>query len=334
MRIHSRLFATQHSQRFQSRGMATKVGLQLDYYMSAQFAGVACALVDNTYSQKGLSVDFLPICPVGEETARVRAYYHHNQTTVTVGSVEQNIFIPQLYRDPSLNLKAIAAMFYQSPLCLASLNHHSNHNPTAPIGAHEDTVELLQRIVGSSSRVVASPRPTKNTDLAQGTYRAIQAYTTTEVPALQRIHGKTSVQVQELEGWKGTQLGYSQMLFCPTEVLEHSELREVCQSFLEATFDGWAQAIQDPETAVRAVREARAMLGLDDEDNDHWDLESPEYELEFVQRCSAYVKETKVGNKYGVLVDQRFQQASAWLLEPDTKSVPKDFGLDTTALWK
>lgn len=330
-----RFLATKTTPPSKSRGMSTQVGLQLDYYMSAQFAGVASALVEDLYSNKGLSLQVLPICPVGEETTRVRHYYnHHNKKRVAIGSVEQNIFIPQLYRDSSLNLKAIAAMFYQSPLCLASLSSNNN-NSSEPIGAHEDTVELLQRIVGPNQEVVASPRPTKNSDLANGTYSAIQAYTTTEVPALERMHGPDSVQIQVLEGWNGTKLGYSQMLFCPQEILEEPvDQREICRAFLEATFEGWARVIQDPDTAVLAVREARAMLGLDDENNDHWDLESPEYELEFVKRCSEYVQQTKLGNKYGVLDKERFNEASQWLLEPDTKQVTADFGLDTTSLWK
>jgi len=79
------------------------------------------------------------------------------------------------------------------------------------------------------------------------------------------------------------------------------------------------------------------MLGLDDEDNDHWDMNSPEYELEFVRLCSDYVKETFQGDKHGVIHAERFNEASDWLLQPETtqgKGAPKNFGLDTTDLWQ
>ena len=323
------------------RGFATHVGLQLDYYMSAQFAGVACALVDNLYADNGLAVDFLPICPVGEETKRVRAYFDaHNKHRAVVGSVEQNIFVPQLYRNPSLDLQAVASIFRRSPLCLASLVNGAQDNKNeVVIGAHEDTVELLERIVAreANTKVIASPRASKNTDLASGALGAIQAYTTTEVPALQRAHGQDKVHVQSLEGWNGCKLGYSQMLFVPSEVLQSEEHRETVQYFLQATFRGWERAIRDPESAVKAIREARVLSGLDDEDNDNWDMNSPGYELEVVRRCNDYVKETFQGDKYGVIYSKRFNDASDWLLQPDTvqgKDAPENFGLDTTSLWQ
>ena len=53
------------------RGLQT-VSLQLDYYMSAQFAGIASALTNNMYEKAGIDLQFLPICPVGLEMERVR----------------------------------------------------------------------------------------------------------------------------------------------------------------------------------------------------------------------------------------------------------------------
>lgn len=119
------------------------VAVQLDYYMSAQFAGIACALNTNLYETNGIKLEFLPTCPVGHELQRVREYANNNHTTPTIGSVEQNIFIPLLYNNTqtSLKLKAIAAMFDSSPLCLASLSSNNSNNTV--VGAHEDTVSLL-----------------------------------------------------------------------------------------------------------------------------------------------------------------------------------------------
>ena len=67
------------------RGLQT-VSLQLDYYMSAQFAGVASALTNNMYEKAGIDLQFLPICPVGLEMERVRQATTEDK--VTLGSVE------------------------------------------------------------------------------------------------------------------------------------------------------------------------------------------------------------------------------------------------------
>mmetsp|Transcript_11552 Transcript_11552/g.17437 ORF Transcript_11552/g.17437 Transcript_11552/m.17437 type:complete len:226 (+) Transcript_11552:52-729(+) len=186
------------------------LSLQLDYYLSPQFAGVASALVNNSYAAKGIDISFLPTSPVGLEQASVRKHQDANPRGVTLGTVEQNIFIPNLAANPNLRTTAVAAMFGQSPLCIASLA-----DPSAvgkfKIGTHEDTVDIMKRIF-PDHEVVASPRATKNTDLLGRKYEAIQAYTTTEVPALRRhLTDNEELFVTPLEGLNGTKLGYSQV---------------------------------------------------------------------------------------------------------------------------
>ena len=113
--------------------------------MSSQFAGIASALTNNLYEKSGLQLEFLPICPVGLEMERVRSHVASTQQ-VTIGSVEMNIFVPLLYSNPELKVKAVAAMFRRSPLALASLAN-GEQNKEKTVGAHEDTVELIQRIL-------------------------------------------------------------------------------------------------------------------------------------------------------------------------------------------
>lgn len=137
------------------------VAFQLDYYMSPQFAGVASALVNNTYTDKGLKIDFLSTCPVGLEQQRVRDHQDANQSGVTMGSVEQNIFVPTLSSSPHLKTTAVAAMFRQSPLCVASMpRSDDDHSKKMIIGVHEDTVDIMRRIFPQHN-IVASPRATK-----------------------------------------------------------------------------------------------------------------------------------------------------------------------------
>ncbi len=311
------------------------VALQLDYYMSPQFAGLASALVNNSYSSLGIDIKFLPTCPVGLEQERVRLHQKRYPHAVTVGIVEQNIFIPTLAANPHLKTTAVAAMFHQSPLCIASLPNENNPSDVngMKIGVHEDTVELMKRIF-PKSEVVASPRSTKNTDLLKNTFDGIQAYTTTEVPALSRALGEgVNPNVTLLEGLNGAKLGYSQVLFAADECLS-GDRRDVVKKFCKATFDGWKYAIHHPEQAVKQVREAKKMLGLDDENNDHW-VATSEFELEMLMRCNDFVKGTFEGDRHGVIDPSRWCDATDWMLEGKdvADDVGTNFGFDPD-VWK
>ena len=307
------------------------VAVQLDYFMSPQFGGIASALVGNRYEDAGLDVTFLPTCPPGLEMERVRQYMMRSTLNETaVGTVEQNIFIPTLRDNPNLQTTAVAAMFRSSPLCVASLRPIE---AGMTIGAHSDTVELLGRIFPQCN-VVASSRSTKNTDLLAGNLDAIQAYTTTEVPTLHRMLKDQAGAVQDtlcvtpLEGLGGTKLGYSQLIFAADECL-NDDRREVTQAFLDTTFKGWSDCIRDPDNGVRAIQEAKRIVkskfDLDDEGNDHW-YPSEEFQLEMLKLCGAHTKQTFQGDRYGVLSPRRWQQATDWLLEADTA-----VGLDAPA---
>jgi hypothetical protein len=118
------------------------------------------------------------------------------------------------------------------------------------------------------------------------------------------------------------------LLFSPEEDLKESDKREVVQAFLDVTFSGWGMAIRDHESAAKSVDEAKAMLGLDDENNDHWDP-SFSYTIQSVGLCSDYVKETFQGDRYGVIDSKRWNEATNWLLaEEGDGIVEENFGLD------
>lgn len=332
--------------------------------MSPQFAGIACAMADGLYDKVGIDLQFLPICPVGLEMERVRQHRNAKASTddLVVGCVEQNIFTPLLFKSPQLNVKAVAAMFRTSPLCLSSVGYNDmagenmalddiKKKDSLVIGAHEDTVSLLNRILEQNQQptsVVASPRATKVTDLLEGRLDWIQTYSTTEVPTLERQVGTdatgdsnavANVSSTPLEGLNGAKLGYSQVLFTPEEDLsleESADKREILQHFLDATFTGWSSAVRNHEHAAKSVEEAKAQLGLDDETNDHWDP-SFEYMIQSVGLCGDYVKETFQGNKYGVIDSKRWNEANEWLLDDDLKNkndaIGTDFGFDST-IWQ
>ena len=339
----------------QRRGKHTTVSLQLDYYMSPQFAGIACALTEGLYETAGIqTVKFLSTCPVGLEPERVRQFRDISEDAdAVVGSVEQNVLIPALMENPHFKVKAVAAMFRESPLCLVSLQNDDGNEDgaVAPqiVGAHEDTVDLLKRILiydnfeqDPRHTVRVSPRASKITDLLEGRLDAIQAYTTTEVLTLERIisaatlgaHQPGDVSTLLLEGHNGARLGYSQVLFAPEEDLE-GDRREVLRAFLKATFEGWARAIRDPEHGARCVEEAQKMLKLSDEGNDHWDRKRLlEYNTENTRACCDLVRATRAGDndteRYGIIEPQRWDDATRWLVN---ENLPPSFGLDAT-VWE
>ena len=254
----------------------------------------------DTYKSKGINnLHILPTCPVGTEAFNVRKYQNENPSTLaTFGVVEQNVFIPTLYNDhEELQVTGVASMFRKSPLCVVSLNELKDDDV---IGVHEDTVELVQRIF-PNQKVIASPRGTKNHDLLNGKYNGIQAYTTTEVPALHRYMKSKGLDPDELHvqvledhfGHDGpAQLGYSQMIFVTNEALDtspsNSDRRQAAQAFLEGTFTGWKYAIRNPNEAIEAVLEACRMLQLDDEKNDHW-YRSKDFMMDMLEATNDHV---------------------------------------------
>ncbi len=97
------------------------------------------------------------------------------------------------------------------------------------------------------------------------------------------------------------------------------------QAFCEATFDGWSMAIRNPEEAAEIVKEAKKMLNLDDEKNDHW-YPSSDFEVEMLTKCNDYVKRTFQGDRYGVINGERWSDANKWLLKG--QNIDPNFGFD------
>ena len=99
----------------------TDVLLQLDYYMSAQFAGVAVAMAHGLYADAKLNVRLSPECPPGEEPQAVLAQQAAAPEALVVGTIEQNVLAPYAAAHGPDKVTAVAAMFGASPLCLAAL---------------------------------------------------------------------------------------------------------------------------------------------------------------------------------------------------------------------
>ena len=135
-----------------------RVLFQPDYFMSAQFAGLAVALDGGAYARRALDVEVLPLAGAGEIASEIGVVSRASEELI-VGSTEQNILIPAQFAGAPV--RAVAAMFGASPLCLAALpagqsntNRNKEGRPMVVVGAHEDTVDLLRRLLPSGAEVV------------------------------------------------------------------------------------------------------------------------------------------------------------------------------------
>jgi hypothetical protein len=179
------------------------VYLQLDYFMSAQFAGVAVALQHGLYTAAALDVRLLPECYPGLEPQAVLAAQAQHPGALCVGTIEQNVLAPYAASEEGkagAKVVAVGAMFGRSPLCLAALPAPGAHGVRAPngrrtiVGAHEDTVELLQRLMPDAD-VRNVSRGEKLAQLRNGSIDAVQVYDGAETITL----GRELCSIQEVE---------------------------------------------------------------------------------------------------------------------------------------
>ena len=316
----------------------TAVALQLDYFMSAQFAGVAVALRRGLYKAAQLDVSLLPECPPGAEPQHVLAAQAVRPEALCVGTIEQNVLAPWVAAAaapaPDDGVTAVGAMFGRSPLCLAALPATAEHGGgAAPIfagagaaprvGAHEDTVALLQRLLPRAT-VIDVPRADKLKMLRAGELDAVQIYDCMEAIALQRELGEgAALRLAPFDtlasgsgdgggddGGSGVTLGYAQTVFAPTAALREGDVRRgAMRRFMTATFEGWRLAIDDPAGAAVDV------LALQPRGIDHFDA-SADSVAEAVRRCCGYVKRTSAGGMLGVIDPAQWDSANRWLLGP------------------
>jgi len=65
-----------------------KMRFQPDYFMSAQFAGVAVALRGGAYTRKGIDVDVLPVGEAGEFAKELSIIGQDTGDSLIVGTTE------------------------------------------------------------------------------------------------------------------------------------------------------------------------------------------------------------------------------------------------------
>jgi len=285
------------------------VALQLDYYMSSQFAGVAVAMRRGLYAKAGIELEVLPTCPPGEEAKVVSEGYSQGRgASLWVGCMEQNTLLPSIAS--GCKVKAVAAMFGRSPLCLASmpgskLVDRAAKGETLRVGVHTDTEDLVRRILPRAD-VRCLPRSQKLRSLLAGEIDAVQAYDVMETLRLARSIGQPPEVARLEEDFRpDVSLGYAQVLFTPRGALGDADLRGTLRDFLRATFDGWREAMQDPEGATDIVLDMQGQ-------SDHW-IGDRDFVQRSTQLCCDYVKRTRSCGELGIIDGDVWRRASTWL---------------------
>mmetsp|Transcript_32243 Transcript_32243/g.42518 ORF Transcript_32243/g.42518 Transcript_32243/m.42518 type:complete len:1238 (+) Transcript_32243:106-3819(+) len=299
------------------------VFLQLDYFMSAQFAGVAVAKKEGLYHSAGIDMQLLPECLPGMEPQRVCQHFEtQGPDQITVGTIEQNVLVPLLATEAKKaesplkgGVSAVAAMFARSPLSLVALPSHPTALLGLPtgskqllIGAHEDTVDLLQLLM-PHAKVISVPREDKVSLLMEGKIDAVQVYNVMETLMLEEKLGETPrmLPLHTL----GADLGYAQVIFAPNGVFENNNKSALLKDFLTATFDGWKRVARDPYSAAKAVLDMQSQYNVT---SDHW-VDSLEFTELAVRHCCDYVKATSCGGNLGIIDPQSWNSSSKWLMK-------------------
>ena len=156
--------------------MLRRVLFQPDYFMSAQFAGVAVALRGGGYARKGIEVEVLPLAGAGERAEEISVVSSDKSGALIVGSTEQYI-LTEAQRGGA-PVQAVASMFGASPLGLAGLpglaaGRFDNGGAKMRIGVHNDTVGLIKRLLPAAD-VVSVGREDKLGLLRGGELDAVQ----------------------------------------------------------------------------------------------------------------------------------------------------------------
>ena len=235
----------------------------LDYHLSAQFAGLIVAKEQGVYAQRGLSVELLNPPSAGEEPQLVQAMQvDHGKDVLILGSAEQNtLCTARVYGD--IPIRGVAAMLHATPLAIATApsNGISSLSDLAgkTIAAASDTEEIVRSALAhadptlpASVTILPVPREDKLRLFLAGDVDAFQVYSTTEALELRQ-----ELATEPLLMPFGADHGYAQVIFTVESSLADVQQRRVARAFLDATFEGWKRAVDNPAAAAESVVRAR-----------------------------------------------------------------------------
>jgi len=329
-----------------------RISVLLDYYPSAQFAGIHLANRTGLFAKRGLDLKLIP--PPGAGGDEPQLVCNMQQAfdkkdggclavvpNLAIGTVEQNVLIPAVAR--GVASKAFATIFQRSPLALGALPGTkldcAADMGAKTIGMHVDSIELMNSLIsmsGVSARVTQVERAQKVQELIAGKVDAIQLYDCMEAIELRHILGETpsvlrlSDIAMNAPSGRAIPLGYSQVIFGAKWALRPPPARAALAAFLEACAEGWTQAQANPGAAAAAILEDRAEHAV--QTGTQVDVE--EFQKEALERCLPYVLSSD-NEKIGSINPQVWQEAAyAMALTGYSPSlVPQCNSLDPT-IWE
>ncbi|MEM6597475.1 MAG: ABC transporter substrate-binding protein [Cyanobacteria bacterium P01_D01_bin.36] len=227
--------------------------MQLDWKFNVQFAGLLLADSMGLYADENIALTLKP-WESGVVVPEVVA-----QNPEIIGCAEQNLVLAA--QAEGAPIKAVATMFQASPLGLMSLPS-AEINTLADlagkkVGVHVDGIAVMELVQGASDietgaiEVVEIPYENKFEKLLSGELAAIQCYAVDE-PIAFTAQAETVPNVLKLADY-GYE-AYAQVIFANNSLIETAP--EQLKSFLQATFSGWAMALEDMPAAAATVVES------------------------------------------------------------------------------
>jgi ABC-type nitrate/sulfonate/bicarbonate transport system substrate-binding protein len=276
--------------------------MQLDWVFNVQFAGLLLADHLGLYQQKGLNVVIKPwesdmIVP--EEVAA---------NPLMIGCSEQNLILDA--QANGLPLKAIATMFQASPYALMTLPNSGltqlSDLAGKTVGVHADGVKVMELVKGVNKlpeiEVVEVPYENKLDRLLNGEVAALQCYAVDEpIGFAQRVGQVPLLLPMDQYGYQA----YAQVFFTTDTLLEQQP--EQVRAFLEASFEGWKQALADIPGTAQLVAETYAAA-----DSKYTDVE---YQTRSLELVAEYVLRGVEQSAIGTISAEQWQQTADLMAE-------------------
>jgi NitT/TauT family transport system substrate-binding protein len=226
---------------------AQQLCVQLKWFHQSQFAGFYIAKEDGLYKKAGLDVSFI------EGGPKINWQDQMKDTTCPIGVT--NSYEVVIARSNSIPVKAVAAVAQVSPIVWFSLKDSGIKSPRQFAGKKVAMVPtgkihlrgMMKKIGMSMSEMQPMPFSIDMTPLYNGEVDVWSGYHTNLVTKA------------ESEGYEmniihpinyGVQI-YDDVIYMNEDFIRDNP--DTAYKFLQATLQGWMQAVRDPEQAVSAT---------------------------------------------------------------------------------
>lgn len=210
-----------------------------DWYLNCQFAGLIWARDRGLYTEAGLDVTLIDPRDF-PNTPTLDLVLKHEPAA---GCMEDNLVVRAALAGKGV--KAIGAMLQQTPMVLMMAQESGIKTlqdlPGRQVAMHNDGVHLLRAILTlhgiDHNKIDITVGGWSHHDLIDGRFDAVQGYTITEpseLAALGMVPHLVPVRHHQLHP-------YAQMMFATTTCV--STHNDVLKRFIDATFEGWRQAM-------------------------------------------------------------------------------------------